>query len=95
MIDRPTCMERAFALAEEGKCENLNAIRKQLKAEGYPESGQLSGSSIRNQFAFAGCQVRPQRGNLPASKTGVGTASKTASAVTPGPCVRALALTRK
>ena len=50
MIDRPTCMERAFALAEEGKCESLNAIRKQLKAEGYAESGQLSGSSIRNQL---------------------------------------------
>ena len=50
MIDRPTCMERAFALAEDGKCESLNAIRKQLKAEGYAESGQLSGSSIRNQL---------------------------------------------
>lgn len=43
-------MERAFALAEEGRCESLNAIRKQLKAEGYAESGQLSGSSIRNQL---------------------------------------------
>ncbi|MBA2589194.1 MAG: hypothetical protein H0U98_11305 [Alphaproteobacteria bacterium] len=50
MLDRPTCMERAFALAEGGTCETLNAIRKQLKAEGYAESGQLSGGSIRNQL---------------------------------------------
>ena len=45
MFDRPTCMERAFALAEGGACENLNAIRKQLKAEGYAETGQLSGGA--------------------------------------------------
>jgi hypothetical protein len=50
MFDRPTYMERAFALAEGGTCESLNAIRKQLKAEGYAESGQLSGGSIRNQL---------------------------------------------
>ena len=50
MIDRLTCMERAFALAEGGTCESLNAIRKQLKAEGYAESGQLSGGSIRHQL---------------------------------------------
>jgi len=43
-------MERAFALAETGSCESLNAIRKQLKTEGYAESGQLTGSSIRNQL---------------------------------------------
>ena len=39
MLDRPTYMERAFALAEGGACESLNAIRKQLKAEGYSEAG--------------------------------------------------------
>src|ERR1700710_623930 len=50
MLDRPTGMERAFALAEGGTCESLNAIRKQLKAEGYAESGQLSGGSIRSQL---------------------------------------------
>ena len=50
MLDRPTYMERAFALAEGGACESLNAIRKQLKAEGYSEAGQLSGGSIRNQL---------------------------------------------
>jgi hypothetical protein len=50
MLDRPTCMERAFALAETGSCESLNAIRKQLKTEGYAESGQLTGGSIRNQL---------------------------------------------
>ena len=50
MADRPTCMERAFALAEGGACESLNAIRKQLKAEGYAEAGQLSGRSIRHQL---------------------------------------------
>lgn len=50
MFDRPTCTERAFALAEGGTCESLNAIRRQLKTEGYAESGQLSGASIRNQL---------------------------------------------
>ena len=50
MLDRPTYVERAFALAENGSCETLNAIRKQLKAEGYSEAGQLSGQSIRYQL---------------------------------------------
>jgi hypothetical protein len=50
MNDRPTYMERAFALAESGTCESLLTIRKQLKAEGYTEAGHLSGSSVRNQL---------------------------------------------
>lgn len=50
MHDRPTCTERAFALAESGTCESLAMIRKRLKAEGYSDSGQLSGGSIRAQL---------------------------------------------
>jgi hypothetical protein len=50
MHDRPTYTERAFALAEGGTCENMQSIRKQLRAEGYADNGQLSGSSIRNQL---------------------------------------------
>lgn len=50
MHDRPTHVERAFALAEGGTCESLAMIRKQLRAEGYADNGQLSGSSIRNQL---------------------------------------------
>ena len=61
MIDRPTYMERAFALAEGGACESLNAIRKQLKSEGYSEAGQLSGASIRNQLMriIAARKIKP------------------------------------
>jgi hypothetical protein len=50
MDDRPTCLERAFALATTGHCETLQSIRQQLKHEGYSEAGQLSGSHVRNQL---------------------------------------------
>jgi hypothetical protein len=50
MHDRPTLVERAFALAESGACESLAMMRKQLRAEGYSDAAQLSGSSIRNQL---------------------------------------------
>jgi hypothetical protein len=50
MHDRPTLIERAFALAESGTCESLAMVRMQLRAEGYSDAGQLSGSSIRNQL---------------------------------------------
>ena len=50
MHDRPTYTERAFALAESGTCESMQSIRRQLRAEGYAEAGQLSGSSIRAQL---------------------------------------------
>ena len=50
MDDRPTCLERAFALAEAGTCENMLSIRQQLKREGYPETGQLNGGTIRAQL---------------------------------------------
>lgn len=50
MDDRPTCLERAFALAKDGPCDSLMSVRRQLKAEGYAEYGQLSGGTIRNQL---------------------------------------------
>ncbi len=50
MDDRPTYTERAFALAQSGECESMKGIRQQLKAEGYTDSGQLHGGSIRNQL---------------------------------------------
>ena len=50
MLDRPTYTERAFALAQSGSAGSLKAIRQQLKAEGYSEAGQLSGTSIRGQL---------------------------------------------
>jgi hypothetical protein len=50
MDDRPTYLERAFALARGGSCESMLSIRRQLKSEGYPETGQLSGSAIRAQL---------------------------------------------
>jgi hypothetical protein len=51
MDDRPTYLERAFALARSGPCESMNTIRDQLAAEGYSEAGQLYGRTIRNQLA--------------------------------------------
>jgi hypothetical protein len=50
MHDRPTLVERAFALAEGGTCESLAMMRKQLRAEGYSDTAQLAGNSIRNQL---------------------------------------------
>ena len=50
MADRPTCIERAFALAKSGKCDSVKSVRQQLKAEGYSEAGHLSGNAIRRQL---------------------------------------------
>jgi hypothetical protein len=50
MDDRPTCLERAFALASDGSCGTLMGIRQRLKQEGYVEAGQLSGGHVRNQL---------------------------------------------
>ncbi len=50
MSDRPTYLERAFALAEAGTCQSLGALREHLKAEGYAEMGQLQGMSVRAQL---------------------------------------------
>jgi hypothetical protein len=35
MNDRPHALERAFALAQSGDCEDISAIKAKLKAEGY------------------------------------------------------------
>jgi hypothetical protein len=50
MHDRPTCIERAFTLAQSGKCDSVKSVREQLKAEGYSASGQLHGNTIRRQL---------------------------------------------
>lgn len=50
MIECPSFIERAFALAESGQCGSLASVREQLKAEGYSEAGHLSGPSIRSQL---------------------------------------------
>jgi len=44
---RPTALERAFALAEDGK--PLAVIREILKREGY-DQGHLSSPTIRKQL---------------------------------------------
>lgn len=49
MNHRPTCLERAFLLAESGTCGTLMGVRRQLKAEGYAH-GQISGGTVRNQL---------------------------------------------
>lgn len=48
--DRPTVIERAFTLAENGASHSVGALKDQLKAEGYPDDGQLRGRAIVNQL---------------------------------------------
>jgi hypothetical protein len=47
--NRPTCIERAFELANSGSCAGVQDIRKQLRAEGYAET-QLYGSALSRQL---------------------------------------------
>ena len=35
MNSQPTALERAFQLARSGDCEDLTALRRRLRAEGY------------------------------------------------------------
>jgi hypothetical protein len=50
MENRPTAIERAFALARGGRMTRMGDIRKTLQVEGYQENGQLFGRSIRAQL---------------------------------------------
>jgi hypothetical protein len=50
MSDRPTKIERAFALAASGRMASIKDLRETLKSEGYSEDRQLSGRSIRAQL---------------------------------------------
>lgn len=43
-------IERAFMLAEGGVSDSVSALKDQLKAEGYPDDGQLRGRAIMNQL---------------------------------------------
>jgi hypothetical protein len=49
MTHRPTELERAFALAQSGDYDGLDAVRKQLKAEGYA-GHQIEGPSLVRQL---------------------------------------------
>jgi hypothetical protein len=50
MTDRPTHLERAFALASSGRVGTMLEMRQALRSEGYSEEGQLHGRSIINQL---------------------------------------------
>lgn len=50
MTYRPTAVERAFILAASGHVSGVSEIRAALRAEGYPEEGQLHGGSIQKQL---------------------------------------------
>lgn len=45
-----TALERAFALAREGKCNNVADIVRKLNAEGYSGS-QVEGAMLRKQLS--------------------------------------------
>jgi hypothetical protein len=49
MTLRPTTLERAFQLAEEGDCRTIPEIERKLQDEGYPR-GQLQGDTLRAQL---------------------------------------------
>ena len=51
-MDRPSLLERAFALAESGDCHGVDDIRRRLKQEQFSGIDEhLSGSSLRRQLA--------------------------------------------
>jgi hypothetical protein len=58
--NRPTCIERAFELANSGACAGVQDIRKQLRAEGYAET-QLYGSALSRQLRDL-CLAASKRG---------------------------------
>ena len=43
-------LQRAFELAESGKCTSVDDIQKKLKAEGLFEAGSLDGTALRRQL---------------------------------------------
>jgi hypothetical protein len=60
MADRPTLLERAFALAREGA--TMLEIRNKLRAEGYDNVDfQLQGSELKRQLRAAGARPMPSK----------------------------------
>ena len=50
-MDRPTLLERAFALAESGACRSAEDIRRRLKQEQYSGIDEhLAGPAIKRQL---------------------------------------------
>ena len=64
---RPTTLERAFELARSGRCENIAAIRRRLKHEGYAEGEHLVGPTLRKQLR----QLMDEARNIQRPQTGV------------------------
>jgi hypothetical protein len=58
MTDRPTTLERAFALAKSGQCPTVTAVRDRLKADGYTLS-QLEGPVLMRQLRALCIASRP------------------------------------
>lgn len=51
MTDRPTTIERAYALARSGECNGVSEIKARLKREGYADVvGQLYGPTLQRQL---------------------------------------------
>ena len=49
---KPTVLERAFALARSGEVQSLSGLRKQLRAEGYPDHHIFGRSLVRQLQAL-------------------------------------------
>jgi hypothetical protein len=58
-MGNPTALERAFALARSGTCDSVNAIRHQMKAEGY-SLAQLEGPALIQQLRRLCAEHSPQ-----------------------------------
>jgi hypothetical protein len=57
---RPTGVERAFILAASGRVRSVSEVRAALRSEGYPEDGQLSGTTISKQLAKLIAAAKPK-----------------------------------
>lgn len=50
MTDRPTQIERAFAIAASGTVSNTQELKAKLRSEGYRENGQVYGRTMMAQL---------------------------------------------
>ena len=61
-MERPTLIERAYELADQGECEGLKGIITRLQAEGYANvETDLNGWGIPERLQAIATQARARR----------------------------------
>lgn len=64
-MDRPSLLERAFALAESGACRSAEDIRRRLKQEQYSGIDEhLAGPAIKRQLLDICTRARRSKDEL-------------------------------